>query len=248
MLNALPRSLAMNHSFYKSLARSRDFTHLPAAGTTTNLGDDIQVECAARLWGTRNYVERDRFSDWKKGMVVPFFGWYGYDLSGAIPEAECILVSFHLCNKMMKHISITSAFKEWLAYCVREQGFPAMARDKATMQFIRDLGIDCEFGGCVTQTLSQYDGQRSGEIAVDAPADVSVKCPARYSQIDRNLVGMPHSRRIELASKRLDVFSKSSHVHTSRIHAYLPAIALGTPATFYHHNIFEPHRLSGLVD
>lgn len=235
----------MNPNFYKELPAAKEFTHLPAAGRTTNLGDDIQVECAARLWGTRKYVERDNFAEWKEGMVIPFFGWYGYDLENTPPRSTCILVGFHLCNAMMKHIARTASFKEWLAYCVKQQGFPAMARDIATMEFVRTLGVDCEFGGCVTQTLEPCDGTRSGAIAVDAPA---VKCDKRYSQMDNMLVGMPHEKRIAMASDRLEIFSKASHVHTSRIHAYLPSVAMKTPATFYRHKIFEPHRLSGLVD
>lgn len=233
---------------YQNLNNTFKFTHLPATGKTFNLGDDIQVECAARLWDTRQYVERDDFSTWKSGMIVPFFGWYGYDYSNNPPAADCILVSFHLCIKMMRHVAKDTTFKDWFKYSVKNQGFPAMARDTATMNFMRNLGVDCEFGGCVTQTLPPYAGERSGIVGIDVPVDVSRQCDVLYTQNDVKLQTMPYEDRLELASQRIDVYSKASHIHTSRIHTYLPCKALNTPVTFYKYKIFEPHRLSGLVN
>lgn len=233
---------------YENLNRLFNFTHLPSTGKTVNLGDDIQVECAARLWNVRQYVERDDFSTWKRGMIVPFFGWYGYDLTNNPPNADCVLVSFHLCIAMMRYIASNYKFKEWFKYSVKNQGFPAIARDTSTMNFMRNLGVDCEFGGCLTQTLKPYTGERSGIIGIDEPSEVSKLCESTFTQTDFNLRFISYEERLKLASKRIDVYSKASHVHTSRIHAYLPCKALKTPVTFYNYNIFEPHRLSGLVN
>jgi len=180
-------------------------------------------------------------------MIIPFFGWYGYDLSNHPPKADCVLVSFHLCIDMMKRIAKSSEFKDWLRYSVKNQGFPAMARDTSTMNFIRQLGIDCEFGGCVTQTLERYDGDRSGIISIDAPEEIAISCDNKYTQIMHHLRNMPYEQRLELAAERIDVYKTAKHIHTSKLHTYLPCKALGTPVTFYKYKIFEPHRLSGLI-
>lgn len=232
---------------YGSLVSKFNFTHLPAAGKTLNLGDDIQVECASRLWGIRNYIERDDFSSWKSDMVVPFFGWYGYDLTNEPPKAECILVSFHLCRDMMNHITKNMQFINWFKYCIRNQGFPAIARDTSTMTFLRNKGIDCEFGGCLTSTLQPYTGVRSGTLAIDVPINIARNCDNIYHQCDTSLPTMMYTERLNLASERIDLISKAEFVHTSKLHIYLPCKALGTPVKFYHYDIFEPHRLSGLI-
>lgn len=211
------------------------------------MGDDIQVECAARLWKVRKYVERDDFTEWKSGMIIPFFGWYGYDLKNEPPKADCILVSFHLCEAMRQHVSKSNAFKDWFRFCIKQQGFPAMARDTATMELMRSFGLDCEFGGCVTQTLPAYTGTRKGIISIDAPEHIAKECNAKYTQLNNNLPKLSHEERLLFAEERINAYSKAEHVHTSRIHAYLPCKALNTPVTFYQHRIFEPHRLSGLV-
>jgi hypothetical protein len=234
----------MMDKFYLS---SFEFTHLPSPRFTINLGDDIQTECAARLWNVRQYVERDDFKTWTPDMRIPFFGWYGYDLT-VPPKADCVLISFHLCVDMMMYINKNPIFKDWFCHCVKQQGFPAMARDIATMNFMRQLGVECEFGGCLTQTLKPYDGERSGIFGIDAPKEISSQCDFNISQLNNGLYNMPHEDRLKLASKRIELYCSASHIHTSRIHTYLPCKALNTPVTFYKHNIFEPHRLSGLVD
>lgn len=226
---------------------SLGFTHLPATSNTINIGDDIQVESAARLWNVRQYVERDDFSTWKSGMIVPFFGWYGYDYSNDPPKADCVLVSFHLCTSMMHHIAKSEKFIDWFKQTTKQQGFPAIARDTATMSFLRSLGVDSEFGGCVTQTLPIYTGHRSGTVSIDAPPEVAELCGSVYTQNNKNMINMPYEERLKLASDRIDVYAKAEHVHTNRIHAYLPCKALNTPVTFYNYRIFEPHRLSGLI-
>lgn len=234
---------------YGDLINKFKFTHLPATRNTFNIGDDIQVECASRLWGVRNYVERDDFKTWKSDMVIPFFGWYGYDTCGIPPESNCVLVSFHLCTFMMKLIAENANFQDWLKNMVKQQGFPAITRDIATMQYLRNLKIDSEFGGCLTQTLEPYTGFRNSDvIAVDAPPDISKMCDYSYSQHDESLIGMSYEDRLKRASDKIELFKNSKHVHTSKLHVYLPCKALNTPVTFYNYNIYQPHRLSGLIN
>jgi hypothetical protein len=232
---------------YGSLKSKFNFTHLPATSNTINIGDDIQVECASRLWGVRNYVERDDFSTWKSGMNIPFFGWYGYDLSLNLPKANCVLVSFHLCNSMMNCIAKNQKFKDWLKFTIHQQGFPAITRDIATRNFLRCIQIESEFGGCVTQTLEPYSGYREDTISIDAPSDIASNCDVQYTQNNYDLLKMCYTDRLKLAAERIDVLAKAKHVHTNRIHVYLPCKALGTPVTFYKQNLFEPHRLTGLI-
>jgi hypothetical protein len=224
-----------------------NFTHLPHTKFTSNLGDDIQTACAIKLWDVHKYVERDNFKEWKSDMVIPFFGWYGYDYT-SMPKAQCVLISFHFCNKMRKHIIDNAKIQNWLRECVKQQGFPALARDTSTTKFMQDLGIDCEFGGCITQTLKPYSGKRSKTLAIDAPPYIRDTCDIVVTQCDSIYKSQSHENRIKLAMERIDLYARCEHVHTSRLHTYLPCKALGTDVTFYNYKIFEPHRLSGLIE
>lgn len=233
----------MQH-LYKSLSLPK-FTHLPAASTTKNLGDDIQVECANRLWNVGKFVNRDNFDEWPENAIIPFMGWYGYDSFKTPPKSQCILISLHFSNEARLKISHNRNFFNWFRDTAKKQNFPVYARDLDTRDWIRNLGITCEFGGCITSTLPAYTGPRSGILYIDAPTTI-----AQSNKMSSNIVdALPNfsiEKRLECAQHVLDKISKAEFVHTSRLHIALPCRALNTPFKFYDHDkIFEKHRLSG---
>jgi hypothetical protein len=215
-------------------------THIPVAMHTRNLGDDVQSLAASQLWMVRQYVDRDSPSSWPKGVVVPLCGWFGY---GNFPSpAEVKVVGFHCQPKSRKNLSDNKA---WLAEAVRKQGFPAMCRDIETRDFVRSLGIDAEFGGCVTLTLLKFEGVRSGLVSVDAHPIAN-----GYRRITHRrppLEKMTPEQRLEMAARAIDLYAKSEHVRTSRLHVFLPCIALGTPVELLIDKAPEKGRFSGYL-
>lgn len=226
------------------------FTHLPLALKTTNVGDDIQIECANRIFNVNAYVDRDQFSLWKEDMIIPFIGWYGYDAFVEPPKAQCFLFSLHFSTFARKKILNSPKFLDWFKHTAQNQEFPVYARDTDTRDWIRGLGVDCEFGGCITSTLPNYDGERTGVIVVDAPDDIIELPHQRISNAISRLPYFSAFGRLKAAQVVLNKIQKAEFVHTNRLHIALPCRAMGTPVKFYNHKIFEPHRLSGhnLID
>ncbi|MGE9268736.1 MAG: hypothetical protein ACQKBY_11625 [Verrucomicrobiales bacterium] len=151
-------------------------THLPLAGQTTNLGDDVQCAAASILWGVDELVERDAPESWPADALIPLFGWHGHRRWGRAPACQCLIIGLHLTPARREEFA-QPHLRRWLADMVRLQGFPAMARDLVTRDFIRALGIDAEFGGCVTLTLAEtgkkefpVKSKLDRRFAIDAPA------------------------------------------------------------------------------
>jgi hypothetical protein len=201
------------------------------------------------MWDVKSYVNRDSFKEWTSDMVIPFFGWYGYDSFSRPPESQTVLMSLHFSIATRKKILGSKRFLDWFRDTAKAQAFPVYARDISTRDWLRNLGIDSEFGGCVTSTLPKYEGQRKGVLAVEAPPG-SCTPDQSFSNAISYLPTLSAERRLEVARGVLDQIATAEIVHTNRLHIALPCRALGTPFVFYDHNIFERHRLSGhgLID
>lgn len=224
-------------------------THVPVGMETRNLGDDVQAEAAARFWGVRDYVNRDRLAEWPRDAVVPMVGWYASE--PLVPAAAtCVVVGFHLESESRSAFASTK-FRDWFGAQVRGQGFPAQCRDLATRDFLRSVGIDAEFLGCISYTLATYSGPRDGGVVV---VDAKVPWTRRLGrtltlpQENPRLAAMSAAERLAAASERIEQLARAKHVHTIRLHTLLPCRALGTPVTFYPSQVsFQPDRFSGHV-
>jgi hypothetical protein len=219
------------------------FTHLPTPGKTINIGDDIQTICASNIWKFDDYIERDNFKLWKSDDVIPFFGWYGHGDFTEPPKASTFLISFHLSENLKRNISKNVKIIDWLRSSIKNQGFPAFARDSSTVQFMRSFNLDCEFGGCITQTLNPYNGVRSGVYNIDAP--YVENCDQYLSNMFMYLPTYDTISRLKIARLRLKLLKTSELIHTNKLHVALPCHAMGTPFKFYNFNIFDPIRLTG---
>lgn len=213
-------------------------THVPTAYRTTNLGDDIQSYVATKLFNCNNLVDRDYMAGWKRDMVVPMIGWYGYGSFTSV--AQLIFVGFHASSNIRSQIVDK---KKWVKDLVKEQGFPAFCRDTSTRDFLRSLDIDAEFGGCVTTSLLEYNGYRHGNYDIDYNlSDFNPK----VTQVVAALKHIEPEKRLELAKDRLELIKEAESINTSRLHVWLPAKMYGTKVNlFLHENIYEPIRFSG---
>lgn len=216
-------------------------THIPVACRSENLGDDIQAEAARRLWGVDSFVDRDNPRSWPSNAVVPLVGWWGG--RGAFPTKAMVkVVGFHLANEGISNFKMN---RSWLARVVAEQGFPAMCRDLRTRDLLRSWGIDAEFSGCVSLTLNRDDRERSDrKLAVDY---YRLAAPGyeRLTNTDDSLRSAPPRLRLQKASERLEDLASALKVKTSRLHIWLPCLALGTDVEFSQYAVGSRERLPG---
>jgi len=217
-------------------------THIPIALGSNNLGDDIQSLAASSFFGVNNFVSRDEFSTWPKDSLVLLCGWIGRDVLPC--KTDVIIASYHCRDIRQKN---AYAKREWFKSMVKQQGFPAMCRDIATRDFLRKCGVDAEFGGCISLTFPKYTGQREGSYDIDNLLNYKTYSSS-IQQIDNNLKGKGFQERIDLALKRVNFISQASQVNTSRLHVYLPSIALGTPVNLILSDyVSEKDRFSGYI-
>jgi len=214
-------------------------THFPCAVGTTNLGDDIQSE-AIRLWlSTPDYEPEWCLRDGSQGWtgVVPLCGWYNRCPKPS--KAQWVVIGFHLRNPK-------GADFDALRRAVAEQGFPAGCRDTHTVDILRRNDIEAEFSGCVTQTLpdSPYKAPTL-KLAVEAepPNEKWVRSTHRIPELKH----LHPEARLAIARSQLRLLGAAEAVVTTKLHAYLPALAMGCPVVKVSAGMkpFNPERWSG---
>jgi len=217
-------------------------THITVANPSNNLGDHIQSEAQRRLWAVSQFLSRDHPATWPSDARVPLCGWFGAHPFPFTTGATAIIVGFHCQSRSIKSLIDR---KKWLADMVKEQGFPVFCRDWDTTVLLRSLGIEAEFGGCVTLTLRRSTPSVSGGATyyVDSPKKGD---GVSLTHIRRSLEGLSFIERLEQATAQLSNYESSSGVVTSRLHAWLPCLALGVTARLeLPRKVYQIHRLSG---
>lgn len=172
-------------------------------------------------------------------------GWFFHKQFGrrrAMPGPENLyplLVSFHLWRPS----DLTPDLLDWL-----RTHQPVGCRDKVTMRWLLNQGIDAFFSGCLTLTLANERkvGKRSGDYDVDLNGDtaegriaIEHKMPPTRTQ--------PLAQSLGQAIDLLGRYAHAASIRTSRLHCALPAWALGAPVEFRLPNAAD-RRFDGLVD
>ena len=199
---------------------------------TTNLGDDIQ-SLAARQYLPRvdTYLDRDRLAEYR-GPETTLIGngWFCHDPQLAWPPAPQIrflALSLHVHDWAKHQFAMHRDY--W-----SPPRTPVGCRDEATQAFFAEQGVDACFSGCLTLTFPPADGPRRGICLVDLWDSLAAKLPdclrreaTRHTHsVSPNL---PPEARLTLAQRQLDHYAAAELVITTRLHAALPCVALGTP-------------------
>ena len=217
---------------------------------TDNLGDDIQTLAALQfLPGVHALVQREWPATWNIGAETRLIlnGWWMHHperlvfmKAGLVP----LLISIHLSepNILRRGFSSVTAFlsQPGLRSALEQHG-PVGCRDWSTVELLTRAGIGAYFSGCLTTTLfalTTEQRERDGRILL-------VDVPGRYATAIRRAItdpvitlthqlprGLDPVRRLLLAEDRLTQIQKAKLVVTTRIHAALPCLALGTPVVF----------------
>ena len=177
-------------------------------------------------------------------------GWYALDDQRHIFHSNCLPVSIHINN--VKDLNYGPSLESL------KRIEPIGCRDMSTLHFLESQGIKAYFSSCLTTTLDKkykYAGERSGIVYSDVDwlfkqgKFFPVRRWLKRVRIRKNLLGLldaysnepmkvvtheaplglTHNQRFEKAEELLHLYAKSKLVITSRIHAALPCLALGTP-------------------
>lgn len=180
---------------------------------TGNLGDMVQAVALSRLLGPTDAFFRDQPHltppEPRLGVAAGFLLGPFYQPAERLLLAGVWYPAYH-----EPHIP-------WIS----RSSHPVGARDPDTYGHLRKRGIRTEMVGCVTLTMPEYTGPRSGTISVDTdgPGErLTHDVPKTLGFVDE----------WKLAVERLSKYRTASVVHTSRIHVALPCVAFGTPVRY----------------
>jgi hypothetical protein len=216
----------------------------PTAG---NLGDAIQSLAAKRFLPRVDLrIARERLSDPPPGtdpvrMIAN--GWFMHDPRQWPPHPliDPLLISMHFAATDF------ARFQRWRprpldrllagagAAYLKAHG-PVGARDPFTAEELTKRDIPCYLSGCLTLTLrpSADLPREDFVVACDLPAD---QLSHLQGSTRRRLVIVSHSGERNRdpavqeaeAEEKLALYARAAAVVTTRVHAALPCLALGTP-------------------
>jgi len=233
---------------------------------TINLGDYIQSLSAKQFLPRVDYlVDRESLREYVGEKILMILnGWYM--LNDSFPPSLRIgplWISLHIDRKKI-------LTPKTISYLKKHE--PIGCRDNMTRRLLYKNGIKAYFSGCLTLTLkNEYaDCKREGIYFVDVAENAKTKWQRTFykkrtenelkkylSKDDLNnvfyLTHKLEKSEINLkdsfkkAEKLIEKYSKARLVVTSRIHAALPCLALGTPVIFVN-DLGNDKRFDGLIE
>ncbi len=229
--------------------------------STTNLGDDIQSLAAEQfLPRTDVLVDRDRLDQCAcvEPMALICNGWWTHRPAAWPPPARIrpLLISMHI-----NHRAAARFTQPELREYYQRHG-PVGCRDTHTLDMFLGNGIDAYFSGCLTLTFPRFEGPRGDQIVLADPLGTAdrLNFAGKWWQsipqtVRRSVLLVNHEVRADTPKPQrrtraqwfLDLYSRARLVVTSRLHAALPCLALGTPVIFVETG-YEPTRFGGLLD
>lgn len=205
---------------------------------TTNVGDDIQSIAARQflpridLYHNREYIRCFESAETVK-MILN--GWYCHNAEAWPPSKAIDGLATSICVNSTNQKTVRTFLSESAHEFYHTHG-PIGARDEVTLKFFTDSGIPAFYSGCLTLTLTADPRipKQDYILAVDIPAkvlDMLRKKTTRpiYTLHPIMRPGLSESVRREAAETYLALYQSAHCVITSRLHACLPSIALGTP-------------------
>lgn len=230
---------------------------------TENIGDNIQTIAALRFVPQVDYIfDRDNINATKikssDEVKLIMNGWYMHHRNGVFdwpPKSanlHPLLISMYLERDVDFNRADLAFFTDESRAFLEKFG-PIGARDIGTQKFLEKNGIKAYFSGCLTLTLLPDESipKRDCILAVDISEQlydyITSKTPRSIVRMDTNIGSdLPNEDKSILAKYWLSLYQSAHCVVTSRLHAMLPSLALGTPVLAVQKD--DPHRFEGLID
>ncbi len=237
---------------------------------TNNIGDDVQSYAMERFLPHVDYiVDREHldsfYTETGEKIAAIFAGWYMHRPLNWPPSPflKVLPISIHFDTfyhtNNLKYI-MDDYGKKWL-----KDISPIGCRDEGTLKILEDSEIPSYLSGCITLTLEPFkDIPQHGKIVlsdvhesvIDFVKANTKKEVVVISHDPRKLVPffsentpvpqMTWTQRHALIEKLLKLYQGASLVVTSRLHAALPCLALGTPVLLVT-NLQSNYRISTYI-
>ena len=237
--------------------------------STLNIGDEIQSLAIKQLIGKVDcYIDREALHNFRSDDKVKLIinGWYMANPNNWPPSADIIplFISFHISHNANTNKIFLS--KENINYFKRYE--PIGCRDKQTKELLESNGVKAYFSGCATLTYQNRFKERNNKIlCVDPLFNIfpysygkniykrlipeSFHNQIEYIEHKRYKSNQSNTERFNDAEELINKYSQAKVVITSRIHAALPCLALGTPVIFLdvgYSSKNQRDRFNGLID
>jgi lipopolysaccharide biosynthesis glycosyltransferase len=195
----------------------------------------------------RDYADGEIARHADRTVWLPTFGWFMHpSFKSRMPfpypdNVRPIILSLHLNKPDHLTPQVTDYLKRFE---------PIGCRDWSTCYWLLNAGVEAFFSGCVTLTL-KLPGERASAqdlVVVDPPKRWIEANPGSHRSLTQ--VGGPvrtgrFSRLLQRSVDRLRQFESAGRIVTSRLHCYLPSLALGVPVEFWPNNPAD-RRFDGL--
>lgn len=230
---------------------------------TENIGDNIQTLAMLRFIPQVDYVfDRDNINatdiNINDRVKLVANGWYMHHRNGVFdwppknPNLQPLLISMYLERDVDFNRADLAFFTDESRDYLRKYG-PVGARDIGTQKFLTDNGIESYFSGCLTLTLlpDETVPKRDDILAVDISDKVydfiTSKTKRRVIRMNTNIGSdLSNEDKLVIAKYWLSLYQSAHCVVTSRLHAMLPCLALGTPVLAIQKD--DNHRFEGLIE
>lgn len=226
--------------------------------STDNVGDSIQGIAARKFLPQIDYYfERDNMDETKtkpgETVKVIINGWWGDGPENWPPldqNLDVLPVSMYVEDR------IQAEFKKPRSQALLNHYGPVGARSRGTEKFLKGIGVDSYFSGCLTLTLNPDKTIKKQDyvLAVDVSDEVY---EVIRKQTKRKIIRLGVLRDITTDVDEqyrhgefyLYMYQAAHAVITTRLHTMLPSIALGTPVLFVNDILDNDDvRFSGLAE
>ena len=205
-----------------------------------NIGDALQSRLIRDMYAEHGidgveYLELGKTAGYKGDkLILPmnscnvYSGMQDAQKFASSGDIDYRYVGFHLHGNLAtfgKSVRLTSEY-------------PIGCRDVPTRDFLRNLGYNAYFSGCVSMTLpKRKEGDyRLVYVIDDDPKKALPFCDPVDIRVLTSLClpdGIEWSKAEDLAMKRIELLRDTAKmVITSRLHVYLPCVAMGVPVVF----------------
>jgi len=218
-----------------------------------NIGDCIQnlaVDNLYREFGIpcKIKINHNAITDYKGEMaLLPMQGWFGSTYNVFTPNwsenVVPVFVGFHLNDRA----NCREIFEEKKIYEKMKKFQPIGCRDRNTRDYLKSLGLDAYFSGCLTLTFPRRTKEpENGKIfVVDlTPKAKNILPEAILKQADFSITHNYKFDNYPISDEEAEKFENCAReilkkykdeaklVITSRIHAAMPCLAMGIPVIY----------------
>lgn len=200
---------------------------------STNIGDDVQtIAVEQHLPRVDFYVRREDLKayDGPECLLV-MNGWFRPTEANWPPSDKIHPIFFGFHSEPVKVLA------HHVDYLHRHA--PIGCRDRATMDYLRELGVDAYLSLCATLTFEPQPNHVDENLfVVDARANIMASSirrslPLTHRLVSHNFFNLDLNWRLNYARHLIREYGRTAGmVITNRIHCAMPCVAMGIPVVF----------------